>query len=114
MIVNMCHCKSCQRRTGAIAHSGAYFKKSQVRIEGANKVYSRDAQEGRKISFHFCPRCGSSVYWDADLRPGHYGIAVGAFADPDFPQPTYSVWEESKHAWVRLPDGMQHFQKARV
>jgi hypothetical protein len=93
---------------------GAYFKKSQVRIEGANKVYTRDAQEGRKISFHFCPNCGSSVFWDADLRPGHYGIAVGAFADPDFPQPTYSVWEESKHAWVRLPDGMQHFQKARV
>ena len=84
------------------------------RIEGTNKRYARDAQEGRKIAFHFCPNCGSSVYWDADIRPDHYGIAVGAFADPDFPPPTYSVWEESKHAWVYLPEGVQHFQQARI
>src|SRR5262249_53477920 len=71
-VVNVCHCKACQRRTGAVMHSGVYFAKSQVRIEGPEKVYTRDAQEGRKISFHFCPTCGSSVYWDFDLRPEHY------------------------------------------
>jgi hypothetical protein len=95
-------------------HSGVYFSKSQVRIEGPEKIYTRDAQKGRKIGFHFCPTCGSSVYWHFDLRPEHYGIAVGAFADPDFPPPTYSVWEESKHAWINLPDGIQHFRQASV
>ena len=112
--VNVCHCKACQRRTGAVAHSGAYFKKSQVRTEGPDRTYTRDASEGRKISFHFCPNCGSSVYWEADIRPDHYGIAVGGFADPDFPVPTYSVWEEFKHAWVRLPEGLEHFRQGRT
>ena len=113
-VVNACHCKACQRRTGAVMHSGVYFKKSLVRTEGAEKVYTRHAQEGRKISFHFCPNCGSSVYWDADIRPDQYGIAVGAFADPDFPPPAYSVWEESKHPWVQLPGGVQRFRQART
>ena len=113
-VVNICHCKACQRRTGAIMHSGAYFQKSQVRVEGAEKLYTRDVQEGRTISFHFCPICGSSVYWHLDLRPEHYGIAVGAFADPNFPPPAYSVWEESKHKWVNLPDNIQHFRQARM
>ena len=112
--VNACHCKACQRRTGAIMHSGVYFKKSQVRIEGPEKIYTRVAQEGRKMNFHFCPNCGSSVYWNADLRPDEYGIAVGAFSDPNFPLPTFSVWEESKHAWVHLPDGVQHFRQGRI
>ena len=49
------------------------------------------------MNFHFCPNCGSSVYWSADIRPDQYGIAVGAFADPNFPLPAFSVWEESKH-----------------
>jgi hypothetical protein len=114
-LVNVCHCKACQRRTGAIVHFGAYFEKSQVRIEGPEKIYTRDVEEvSRKINFHFCPTCGSSVYWHLDLRPDHYGIAVGAFADPDFPLPTLSVWEESKHAWINLPEGIQRFAQGRV
>ena len=40
-IVNVCQCKACQRRTGAIMHSGVYFGKSQVRIEGPEKIYTR-------------------------------------------------------------------------
>jgi hypothetical protein len=95
-------------------HSGAYFRKSQVRIDGPERIYTRDAQDRRKMNFHFCPNCGSSVYWDGDIRPDHYGIAVGAFANPNFPPPVYSVWEESKHAWIDLPDGIQHYRQARV
>ncbi len=38
---------------------------------------------------------------------------TGAFADPGFPPPAYSVWEETRHSWVKLPDGIQHYQRAR-
>ena len=106
----VCHCKACQRRTGALAGSGAAFAKAQVRIEGPRKVFERDGQAGRKVRFHFCPDCGTSLYWDADVRPDLYIVAVGAFADPDFPPPSVSVFEESKHSWTQLPDGMTHFQ----
>ena len=77
-----CHCFDCQRRTGAIFGSGAYYGKPQVRVEGQSRLYTREGQEGRKVRYHFCPDCGTSVYWDLDRRPNHYGIAVGAFADP--------------------------------
>ena len=114
-VVNVCHCKACQRRTGAIMHSGVYFNKSQVRVDGPEKMYTRQVEGvSRTISFHFCPTCSSSVYWHLDLRPDHYGIAVGAFADPGFPPPTLSIWEQSRHSWINLPEGMQHFPKARV
>src|ERR1700751_738982 len=63
-IVNVCHCKACQRRTGAAMHTGVWFLKTQVRFEGSEKIYTREVEgTGRTISFHFCPTCGSSVYW---------------------------------------------------
>ena len=102
----LCHCKACQRRTGAVVHSGTYFPKDQVRFEGPSKVYTRVAASGFAVHFHFCPDCGTSVYWISDKRPEHVGVAVGCFADPTFPAPTDSVWEESKHTWLDLPSDM--------
>jgi hypothetical protein len=62
---------------------------------------------------HFCPTCGTTVFWEADLRPDHIGVAVGAFHDPNFPRPTASVWEESKHGWVAFTHDLAHFPTGR-
>jgi hypothetical protein len=35
--------------------------------------------------------------------PGYITIAIGNFADPNFPAPTIAVWEQSRHPWVSLP-----------
>ena len=35
-------------------------------------------------------------------------IPVGAFADPGFPPPVFSVYEARKHAWVQLPEHIEH------
>jgi len=112
-VVNVCHCRACQRRTGVPLTSNAYFRKERVRLEGDHRIFIRDGQDGRKLNNHFCPACGATVCWTADMRPDHYGVAVGAFNDPDFPPPTYSVWEEAKYAWVALPPCIAHFQQAR-
>lgn len=112
--VNLCHCQSCQRRTGAMLHAGSYFAKDRVRIEGVSKAYARRADSGFTMTFHFCPECGSNLHWHASRFPDHVGIAVGAFADPTFPYPSFSVWEESMHPWLGLPDGLERFRHGRV
>jgi hypothetical protein len=112
VIVAACHCRQCQRRTGAAFGVSAYFPKEQVRIGGTSKVFVRDGQDGRKIRAHFCPDCGSTVYWDADFRPDYYGIAVGAFADPTFPAPRWSVWEEARHPWTAFGHQVDQFEQA--
>ena len=108
-----CHCGECQRRTGSVFGVGAYFKREHVHAEGHSKIYVRDGQEGRKLRQHFCPTCGTTVFWDADLRPDHIGVAVGTFHDSNFPPPTRSVWEESKHEWVAFARDVSHFAHGR-
>lgn len=106
-----CHCLDCQRRTGSVFGVGAYYRREMVKAAGVHREYVRDGQDGRKLRFHFCPDCGSTVFWELDLRPDHFGVAVGAMADPTFPTPTRSVWEQSRHHWLEIGDDVAHFPK---
>ncbi|MDQ6647675.1 MAG: glutathione-dependent formaldehyde-activating protein [Pseudomonadota bacterium] len=51
---------------------------------------------------------GSTAFWQAAALPGFFTVAVGAFADPYFSQPQVAVHEEQQHAWMRLPNSMEH------
>jgi hypothetical protein len=74
-----------------------------VRYEGPTTVYARTADSGLTVRYYFCPTCGTTVYWEADKYPDQCGTAAGCFADPTFPAPVMSMWEESKHPWLTLP-----------
>jgi hypothetical protein len=103
--VSICHCLACQRRTGSVFGAQARFAPEQVRIEGRYNDYVRRSDDGEVRTFHFCPDCGSTVFYASD--PTMVAIPVGAFADPSFPTPTRSVWEKRRHAWVVVPDGAE-------
>ena len=102
-----------QRRTGSPFGVGAYYRKdSIVAVAGEASRYDRTSESGRPLSFHFCPRCGTTVYWTQAMRPDHVGIAVGCFADPDFPPPVRAVWADHRHGWLSFPEDMPVFPKA--
>lgn len=101
--VVVCHCIECQRRTGSALGAAAFFAADRVSLSGASSVYERTSDAGRKLSFRFCPHCGSTVWWEAERHPGKIAIALGSFADPDFPYPTRSVFGRGRHRWLELP-----------
>ena len=111
-LVVACHCLDCQRRTGAPFSVGAFYPIDAVAISGTAKEYTRDADSGAKVRFCFCPECGSTVYWKADRLPSMIGVAVGALADPTYPAPVRSVFEQSKHDWVQIDGAVEHFQQS--
>ena len=106
--VSVCHCLACQRRTGSAFAAQARFAKESVKIEGKATQYVRMGDEGSKIAFSFCPVCGSTVHYAIDGMEDAVLIPIGAFAEPDFPAPTFSVYEERKHSWVTLPENIEH------
>lgn len=110
----MCHCMACQRRTGAPFSANSRFKRDRVRIEGTSTVYVRHADSGNSVSSHFCPTCGSTVFWELSGFPDLIAVAQGMFANPDYPPPTVVVWEETRHPWTdRITDvPMEHFSRA--
>lgn len=114
-LVVACHCIDCQRRTGAPFSVGAFYPAEAVTVSGSPKQFTRASASGRKVHNYFCPNCGSTVYWKADILPALIGVAVGALADPKYPAPVRSVFEQSKHRWVQIGGAtVEHFQQGSV
>ena len=107
--ISMCHCLACQRRTGSTFGAQARFPRNRVSINGTATQYVRTADSGDRITFHFCPACGSTVFYQQNPEPDLIAIPVGAFADPSFPAPTVSVYEARRHVWTALPPDVEHF-----
>lgn len=106
----LCHCRACQRRTGAPFSANAFYASDCVEVSGRSTEFIRVAESGRSVHMHFCPTCGSTVFWRAEAAPSLVGVAVGTFADPAFAPPSLSVFEQSKHSWVTLDETMEHVQ----
>jgi hypothetical protein len=86
--VSMCHCLECQKRTGSAFGLQARFPQANVEVSGTSSTFKRTGDEGSVVTHHFCPTCGSTVFYENDRVPGHFGVPVGGFADPAFPPPT--------------------------
>jgi hypothetical protein len=105
----MCHCLACQRRTGSTFGAQARFPADKVHIEGRSTAYTRVGDSGSHATFHFCPVCGATVYYTLEAVPDAIAVPVGAFADPTFPPPKVSVYEERRHPWTGIPADAEHW-----
>jgi len=118
--VVMCNCFLCQKQTGSPFSLQARFPNEQVTIEGKSTAWKfpidgagptkyrtcagsdgiRTDSTADLVTSHFCPVCGSTVYYYRKSDPARTGVRVGAFADPTFPPPMGSGFEEYKHPWA--------------
>ena len=106
--VSLCHCLACQRRTGSAFGMQAAFRPDQVSVVGRYNDYARvsDEADRKEHAFHFCPDCGSTVFY---REPDVVVVMVGSFADPTFPQPTESGYDNRRHQWIVLPESIQRY-----
>ena len=93
----MCHCANCRRAAGA--HAVAWITVRADRFaftRGEPARYRTETAAWRT----FCPRCGTSMTYQADNRTDQIDITTGSLDHPeDFP-PTQEVWTEEKLPWA--------------
>jgi hypothetical protein len=77
-------------------------------------VYTRKGDDGPGARCHFCAHCGATVYYELLGIAGFLGIPVGAFADPAFPSPTVSVYEDRTQSTFRERVGSAASEESRI
>lgn len=100
--VSVCHCLECQRRTGSAFGIAVFFTTEAIETVGHSARFSRTGESGKSVEFHFCPTCGSTVFWEPAFRPGMTAVAFGCFEDKDGLEPTQAVYEVHRHPWVMV------------
>ncbi len=118
-VVVLCNCKQCQKRTGSIFGVSAYFPEQTVSVSGKSKVFTRVSDRGNTVDCHFCPECGTTLFWDISVVPdepdpletNRRGVAIGCFADPTFRSPQLVVWAIYQHHWARFPESVPTYNR---
>jgi hypothetical protein len=101
--VSACHCLACKKRSGSAFAVQARWPADEVAIEGRSASWVMVADSGNPATYHFCPECGSDVYYENKGKfEGLIAIPLGAFDDPYFASPKFSVWEKRKHDWLEI------------
>ena len=103
------HCPNCQKRSGSSFAAQARWPEEAVHWSGEYRCWLAVGKSGGRATFLFLSRVRLHRRYQAERLPVLTAIAVGAFADPDFPPPVYSVYEERKQAWVDIVgEGIEH------
>jgi len=111
MFVNCCHCRWCQRETGASFALNAVIEASRVELlAGAPVVIDTPSESGKGQRISRCPTCQLALW-------SNYGgagdlirfIRVGTLDDPDLFPPNAHIFTSSKQPWVVFPPGARVF-----
>ena len=105
----LCHCRDCQRASGSAFHFGVSVPKAGFKVlAGEPAVHRGTADSGRAVARFFCPRCGSGLWNEIELRPELVALRAGTLDDPGLVPPTYEVFARGKAAWLQTPGLISH------
>ena len=109
LFVHCCHCRWCQRETGASFALNALIEADRVELlEGDVEVINTPSFSGRGQKIARCPRCHVAVWSNyAGAGEAIRFVRVGTLDDPDRLPPDIHIYTASKQPWVVLPADAQ-------
>jgi hypothetical protein len=111
MIVHCCHCRWCQRESGASFALNAMIESDRVElIEGDVEIVHTPSNSGKGQKIARCPQCRIALWSHyAGLGDAASFVRVGTLDEPDRLPPHVHVFTASKQPWVVLPAGIPAF-----
>ena len=107
LFVHCCHCRWCQRESGASFALNAMIEADRVTLlAGAPERVDTPSASGKGQKFLRCPTCRIALW-------SHYAgagtavsfVRVGTLDNPDLLPPDIHIFTSSKQPWVVLPPG---------
>lgn len=107
LIVHCCHCRWCQRETGASFALNALIEADRVPVlHGAPEVVATPSNSGKGQKIARCPHCHIALWSNyAGAGDAVRFVRVGTLSNPDLLPPDIHIFTASKQPWVVLPPG---------
>ena len=107
LFVHCCHCRWCQRETGASFALNAMIEADRVVVlKGEPEVVATPSNSGKGQKIIRCPTCRIAL-WSNYAGAGDLVrfVRVGTLDEPDRLPPDIHIFTASKQPWVILPPG---------
>lgn len=106
LFVHCCHCRWCQRETGASFALNAMIEADRVTLlQGEVEIVDTPSNSGRGQKITRCPKCRIAV-WSNYAGAGNavHFVRVGTLDDPDQMPPDIHIFTSSKQPWVVIAE----------
>jgi hypothetical protein len=112
MIVHCCHCRWCQRETGASFALNAVIESSRLVNSGVTpELVPTPTESGSGQQIARCPTCKIAVWSHySGTGPVLAFVRVGTLDNPDRLTPDVHIFTASKQSWVVIPQGARAFE----
>ena len=94
-----CWCRNCHYLTSGNASINAIFKTIGLELTGETREYVSKADSGTVMRRHFCGRCGTPLFNEAQDRPDLTVVRAGALDDPAIGSQGGVIWTASAPSW---------------
>ncbi|MBO6518535.1 MAG: GFA family protein [Rhodospirillales bacterium] len=111
MFVHCCHCRWCQRETGAAFALNAMIEADRVEVtKGQPERVETPSESGNGQTIWRCPECRVALWSNyGGAGPAIHFVRVGTLLNPDAVPPDVHIFTSSKQPWVTLDDGKPQF-----
>ena len=108
LFVHCCHCRWCQRESGASFALNAMIEADRVTELGQPpELVSTPSASGSGQLIARCPHCRVAVWSNySGAGPVVKFVRVGTLDNPDLLPPNIRIFTASKQPWVVLPEGV--------
>lgn len=113
MVVHCCHCRWCQRETGASFALNAMIEARRLTSLGIEpEMVLTPSESGAGQTIARCPSCKVAVWSHySSAGPVIAFVRVGTLDNPDACPPDIHIFTASKQPWVVLPAGTPAFEQ---
>jgi hypothetical protein len=108
LFVHCCHCRWCQRETGASFALNALIEAERVQLlRGDVEVVDTPSNSGKGQRISRCPKCRIALWSNyAGSGDAVRFVRVGTLDEPDRLPPDVHIFTASKQPWVVLASGV--------
>lgn len=108
--VRLCHCRLCQRWTGAPFFARAIFAARDFSWSGETTSWPSSPRIDRRS----CARCGTPMFACPKDEPARIGVAIATCDDRHALRPDCHIWISEKVDWIALGDDLPRFEAGFV
>jgi len=107
LFVHCCHCRWCQRESGASFALNALIETERLTVLAARpEMVDTPSNSGKGQKIARCPKCRIALWSHyAGAGPVVSFVRVGTLDNPDALPPDIHIFTSSKQPWVVLPAG---------
>jgi hypothetical protein len=106
----VCHCLECRKQSASAFGMSLMMPRASLALTaGEPRIWTRDADSGRRVACAFCPDCGSRLWHQGDQDAGTVTIKAGALNDPVDAAAAIHIWVKRKLPGIAIPEGARCF-----